>query len=159
MERAIAALRASWSLQLLGEYNNVSPGNLKGIDSFDSIDKGCISENYGHSGRDQRIDKFILFDWGNGTATTATALAKKSFGDLFIDFKKKLVWGIDGVLMKEFNFNETYVEIKCEIIPNKSNLLLKGRSIPKDPIEIILNGISLGPKVSYELGKGYQIQI
>ncbi|MFX0009054.1 MAG: hypothetical protein ACFE9R_01960 [Candidatus Hermodarchaeota archaeon] len=159
MERAIAALRASWTLQLLEEYRNVSPGNLKGIDTVDTIDKGCISENYGHSGRDERIDKFVMFDWGNGTATTATALAKNIFGDLFIDFKEKLVWGIDGVLMKEFNFDETYIEIKCEFIQNKSNLILKGRNIPKNPIEIILNGISLGSKVSYELDKGYVIQI
>jgi hypothetical protein len=159
MERGIAALRASWALQLLSEYKEVSPGNLKGIDTIDTIDRGCISENYGHSGRNERIPNFVMFDWGNGTAATATAIAKNFFGDIYIDFKEKLIWGINGVLMKEFNFHENYVEIFCEIIPQKVKVYIKGRNSPKKPIEIILNKVSLGLKGKYEINDGFEIKI
>jgi hypothetical protein len=159
MERGIAALRASWALQLLNEYKEVSPGNLKGIDTIDTIDRGCMSENYGHSGRDERIHNFILFDWGNGTAATATAFAKKHFGDIYIDFKEKVIWGIDGVLMKNFNFQENYVEIKCDIIPQKTNIYIKGRDNPMRPIEIILNNVSLGFKGRNEIFDGFEIKV
>ena len=45
MERGIAALRASWVLQLLKEYEEQCPGNIKGIDTIESVDKGCMYEN------------------------------------------------------------------------------------------------------------------
>ncbi len=159
MERGIGALRATWALQLLSEYNEVSPGNLKGIDTVDTIDRGCMSENYGHSGRDERIQNFILFDWGNGTATTATALAKKNFGDIYIDFKKKLIWGINGILMKEFNFHENYVEMNCEILPQLKNIYIKGRDSPMKAIEIMFNNLSLGLRTRNELNDGFEIKV
>lgn len=158
MERGIAALRASWALQLLSEYREVSPGNLKDLDTIDTIDRGCMSENYGHSGRDERIHKYILFDWGIGTATTATAYAKKHFGDLFIDFKEKLIWGIDGVLMKHFDFYENKIEVYCDFIKGKDYLLIRSRDPPVDPFEIILNGNSING-MGKELLNGFSINI
>jgi hypothetical protein len=158
MERAIAALRASWALQLLSEYKEVSPGNLIGIDTLNTIDRGCMSENYGHSGRDERIHNFILFDWGNGTATTATAYVKKHFGDLFIDWKEKLVWGIDGILMKHFDFFEGKLEINCEFIEGKDYVLIRSREPPSEPVDIILNG----KKINYskiDLESGFKLDL
>ncbi|MBD3229105.1 MAG: hypothetical protein GF329_13030, partial [Candidatus Lokiarchaeota archaeon] len=106
MERAIAALRASWALQLLSEYDEICPGNLKDIETINGIDRGCICENYGHSGTDFRVPGYVMFDWGIGTAVMATAYAKKHFGDLFIDFKYKKVWGICGILIDGFEITE-----------------------------------------------------
>jgi hypothetical protein len=154
MERAIAALRASWALQLLSEYKDVSPGNLKGRSTIDTIDRGCMSENYGHSGRDERIHNFVLFDWGNGTATTATAYAKKHFGDLFIDFKNEFVFGIDGILIKKFNFVDNQVQIELHFITGKKNLTIKAREIPFETIDIEINQKSFGifNKAELEIG-------
>lgn len=139
MERGIAALRASWALQLLKEYRNICPGNLKGIDTIEGIDKGCISENYGHFGRDERIPGFITFDWGVGTAILATSYARKHFGDLFIDFKKEFVFGIDGILIKKFNFDMNRVAIEFEITKGKEEIIIKGRIVSSNQIELVLN--------------------
>jgi len=141
MERGIAALRASWALQLLKEYQEICPGNLKGIDTIDGIDKGCISENYGHSGRDERIPGFITFDWGVGTAILATSYARKHFGDLFIDFKTEFVFGIDGILIKKFDFdiNQNRVSIDFEFIQGMKKIMIKGRKLGQNQVELVLN--------------------
>jgi len=159
MERGISALRASWALQLLSEYKEVSPGNLKGVETIDDIDRGCISENYGHSGRDERIHNFILFDWGNGTAGTITAYVKKHFGDLYIDFKEQFVFGIDGLNIKSFSFQEEEVNIELEKIEGKDNILIKCRETPSYGSHIIINSINLGKKQKFELDNGFKYEI
>jgi len=159
MERGISALRASWALQLLSEYKEVSPGNLRGVDTIDEIDRGCISENYGHSGRDERIHNFILFDWGNGTASTITAYVKKHFGDLYIDFKEQFVFGIDGLNITSFSFKEEEVSIELEKIEGKDNILIKCRETPSYGSQIIINSINLGKKQKFELDNGFKYEI
>ena len=159
MERGISALRACWALQLLSEYKDISPGNLQGIDTIDSVDRGCISENYGHSGRDERIQNFILFDWGNGTAATATAYVKKHFGDLFIDYKEMLVWGIDGLLLNTFDFKLDVVKINLKKLLDKKDIIIKARSVPYDSIEIIINDKSMGQFKKDELKRGLTTNI
>ncbi|MFX1298211.1 MAG: hypothetical protein ACFFD2_25575, partial [Promethearchaeota archaeon] len=42
MERAIATLRACWAMQLLREYEEQCPGNLKVIGTLDGVDRGCV---------------------------------------------------------------------------------------------------------------------
>ncbi|MGV9203432.1 MAG: hypothetical protein ACOC44_05350, partial [Promethearchaeia archaeon] len=42
MERGIATLRACWAMQLLPAYKEISPGNLKGINTVEGVDKGCV---------------------------------------------------------------------------------------------------------------------
>jgi hypothetical protein len=155
MERGIAALRASWALQLLKEYEEICAGNINGIETVHNVDKGAIYENYGHTGSDYRVHGQITFDWGVGTAATATAYTKNHFGDLYIDFRKSLVWGIDGILIKSFEFHKNMILIECEIIPNKEELLIKAREVPEELIEIILNGESIGIFEKINLEKGF----
>ncbi len=154
MERGIAALRASWALQLLDEYKDICPGNFIGLETVNEIDKGCVRENYGHSGRDEKISGYIMFDWGVGSAAMAVAYVKKHIGDLFLDFKEKLVWGIDGLLIKKFEFCEDSINIILEQISGKSNFIIKAREAPENPIEIIINEKSLGRLEKYVLEKG-----
>jgi hypothetical protein len=156
MERGIAALRASWALQLLPEYRLISPGNFEGIDTDDGIDKGCVSENYGHSGRDERIPGFIMSDWGVGTAAMATAYAKKHFGDIFIDFKNEFVFGIDGILIKKFEFDENKVIIDYDKLEEKKSVLIKVRGLNLKTIEIIINGSYLRVENIHEIIEGYE---
>jgi len=154
MERGIAALRASWALQLLEDYRDICPGNFEGLETVNEIDKGCIRENYGHSGRDERISGYIMFDWGIGSAAMAVAYVKKHIGDLFLDFREKLVWGIDGLLIKEFEFRENSININLEKISGKNDFIIKAREAPDNPIEIIINEKSLGKLEKYALEKG-----
>ena len=159
MERGIAALRASWALQLLKEYEGQCPGNLKGIETLDGIDRGCVSENYGHFGKDEKISGYIMFDWGVGSAVSATAYVKKHFGDLFIDFKEHIIWGIDGILIKSFVFEEKKVNIIIETIQNKKQIILKAREAPESGTEIIINEKSLETKDQESLNSGFVIEI
>lgn len=159
MERGIAALRASWALQLLSEYKDLCPGNLEGIETLDGIDRGCVCENYGHSGIDFRVPGYIMFDWGVGTASTATAHAKKHFGDLFIDFKHKKVFGIDGLLIQSINFNEKSVSIDFKLLKQKKAILIKARKAPNQEINLILNKEPIGSKNKNKLEKGFIFKI
>jgi hypothetical protein len=158
MERAISALRACWALQLLIEYKEVSPGNLNGIETINDIDRGCISENYGHSGSDERIHNFILFDWGNGTATTITAYVKQHFGDLFIDFKEQKIWGFDGLLIQNYEFLNNRIIINYIKLPEKEKFLIKARDAPSYQIKIILNDHSIGFYDKDKLEIGFSVE-
>lgn len=159
MERGIAALRASWALQILKEYEAICPGNLKCIDTVDDIDRGCVCENYGHLGKDERISGHIFFDWGVGTAATATAYVKKHFGDLFIDFKEQFVFGIDGIKINWFDFRDNIVDLRLDLIPNKKYILFKGRDSPEKGVEIMINNKSLGLVRKVDLDGGFQYKL
>lgn len=156
MERGIAALRASWTLQLLKEYETQSPGNLQGIDTIEGVDKGVVYENYGHTGSDFRTPGHIAFDWGVGTAATATAHVKKYLGDLFIDFKEKKIWGINGLLIEHFEFLQNRIKVDYSKIPKKEYILIKARDAPPYQIEIVLNSNSIGLFDKETLEKGFR---
>jgi hypothetical protein len=155
MERGIAALRACWALQLLKEYEKICPGNINDIETVNDIDKGAIYENYGHTGTDYRVPGQITFDWGVGTAATATAYIENHFGDLFIDFKENLIWGIDGILIKSFEFNKNKIFVECKIILDKDNIFIKAREVSEPKVEIILNGESIGIFEKAKLEEGF----
>ncbi|MFX1338646.1 MAG: hypothetical protein ACFFDK_08560 [Promethearchaeota archaeon] len=159
MERGIAALRASWVTQMIPEFKEICSGNLKGLDTVDGIDKGILFENYGHSGKDQRNRGIVNLDWGNGSAAYATAYAKKHFGDLFIDFKGQFIFGIDGILMKKFDFIEEKVFIEFDIIPKKNTILIKARDSPEHGCELILNRKSFGNFEKSSLNNGFNLDI
>ncbi len=159
MERGIAALRASWTLQLLKEYQTISPGNLKAIETIDGIDKGCVCENYGHLGKDERVSGYIMFDWGVGSAATATAYVKEHFGDLFVDFKEQMAFGIDGILIKSFEFHEEVVNIELSLIQGKDYILIKCRDSPIQGSQIVINSSNIGKKEKIELDNGFKYQI
>jgi hypothetical protein len=48
----------------------------------ESEDRGAISENYGHAGRDAHIQGYVMPDWGAGTACSASGMAQIRWGDL-----------------------------------------------------------------------------
>ena len=158
MERAIAALRGSWAMQLLKEYEGLCPGNVKGIKTADGVDRGIVFENYGHSGTDTRVPGYWMPDWGFGTSLSATAYVKKHFGDIFIDFSENKVFGIDGILLRDYKFEDQKVIVNCEIIPKKDYILCKGRGAP-DNSQIILNDHTLRTIKKAELEKGFHYKL
>ena len=158
MERAIATLRACWAVQLLKEYEEQCPGNIQGIGSIDGIDRGCVCENYGHSGHDFRIPGYIMFDWGVGTSASATAYVKKHFGDIFIDFKEGNAWGIDGIIVQSADFKDNSVVLSIDKLPEKSSTLIKARDVPQAQIELVINHNSYGLFAKKELESGLKIE-
>jgi len=159
MERAIAALRASFALMILREYEQQCPGNLKGIKTVDGIDRGSMFENYGHVGYDMHCSPFMLTDWGVGSSATAIAYVKNHYGDVFIDFQEKLVWGIDSISIKSFIFKENKLKINIETLPKKKHILIKCRLPPSRDFEIIINDITLGKKSTKELSNGINYKL
>ncbi|NVM27752.1 MAG: hypothetical protein HWN65_02830 [Candidatus Helarchaeota archaeon] len=159
MERAIATLRACWAMQLLKEYKDQCPGNIKGIGTVDGIDRGCVCENYGHSGHDFRIPGYIMFDWGVGSSASATAYVKKHFGDLFLDFREQAAWGIDGILVQTSEFSENRIVLTINKLPEKKSILVKARDVPRDRVEIVINDQSLGLKKKEDLESGIEISL
>ncbi len=154
-ERGIAALRASWVLQLIEENLTISPGNFRKIDTYDGIDEGCVLENYGHPGKDKQTPGLIMFDWGVGTASTITAYVHKHFGDLYIDIKNEFVFGINGVLIKKFDFKQGIVKIECEILQRLNKVKIKGIMNRIDTLEIVINEKSIGFFAKEDLGRGF----
>ncbi|MHA1146684.1 MAG: hypothetical protein ACTSR8_00385 [Promethearchaeota archaeon] len=155
MERAIAALRGSWAMQFLPEYKEQCPGNVGKLKTLDTVDRGVVAENYGHSGNDLPVPGYWMADWGFGTSVSATAYAKIHFGDLFIDFKGKLVFGIDGILIKSYNFEPNRIIISCNVLEGKDYIIFKGRNAPES-LEIELNGKSLGRRSKSEIDDGFE---
>jgi hypothetical protein len=157
MERAIATLRACWAMQLIREYEEQCPGNIERLGTLDGVDRGCVCENYGHSGHDLRIPGYIMFDWGAGTSASATAYVKQHFGDLFLDFKEKTAWGIDGIIVKEFNTKNNTLSLTIEKLPDKTTILIKSRDPPAIDLEIIINKISYGLKNEKDFEEGFSL--
>ena len=157
MERGIATLRGCWAVQLIKENEEQSPGVLKGIDTVEGVDRGFVFENYGHSGYDMHVLGYMMFDWGVGSSSSATAYVKKHFGDIFIDFKENLAWGIDGTIVRSSDFQDGIVKIEAEIIPGKKTVLLKARDAPDTGSEIIINGDSTGLRNKEVLENGFAI--
>ncbi len=98
MERGIAALRASFTLMVIPENRLVSPATFTGS-SRDVEIEGGESENYGHTGGDDRAFQ-TGFDWGSGSALAGAAYFKRRYGDLFIDGRHRTAFGIDGTVVK-----------------------------------------------------------
>ena len=144
MERGIATLRGSWAMQLLREYEEQCPGNLQGVSALDGVDRGCVFENYGHSGHDLRVPGYLMFDWGVGTSISASGYVKKHFGDIFLDFKAQAAWGIDGILVRSSEFGDKFVRLTIDKLPAKTSFLVKAREAPVNEIELIINNHSLG---------------
>lgn len=78
--RALAALRACFSLMLIEENRDDAPGNLA---RYRESDRGAIVENYGHTGRDEPTAGYLAPDWGIGTSLYALGMARVALGAEF----------------------------------------------------------------------------
>ncbi|MHA1730291.1 MAG: hypothetical protein ACTSU5_00015 [Promethearchaeota archaeon] len=147
MERAVAALRASFALAMVPENSSVAPGNLRGLEDTTAdggVDCGAVAENYGHQGFDFRILGYLMFSWGIFSSGTAAAYVQEHFGDLFLDFRERRAFGINGVVVIDAEFREGSVSLEVEALPRTRPLLLKGVDAGPGGVELMVNGNRVG---------------
>jgi len=78
-QRAVAALRASFTLMVMEENAQVSP-TISPREYLNEI-HGGMAENYGHEGSDSRAGQ-SGFHWGSGSALVTAAELKRRYGDV-----------------------------------------------------------------------------
>lgn len=122
LERGIAALKASYVMLWHEKNKSIAPGNFKWIKKEDY---GALPENYGHQGFDNPVPGILTIDWGPGTSCFGFVNYYDKIGDLYIDLEREHIYGINAILVKRFYFKDPIVEIDCEIIPEKKNILMK----------------------------------
>jgi len=140
-ERAVAALRASYTTMICPENKHVAPGNLGRMRPKDI---GGMYENYAHLGYDRRAPGYIMFDWGSGGAMAATQRMRRAYGDIFIDFENKRVFGIDYCVADSLRSDSKTVSFDLAVKGKSREMKIKGRGAPKRKIELKINGVSAG---------------
>jgi len=110
-ERAIAALRACFTTMLVEDHYAIAPGNMK---NFRPSDRGSILENYGHTGRDEVTSGYLSPDWGCGTSLYASGYAFRNFGQLYVDVKNAIAFGVDQILVRHMSIRDENVIIETE---------------------------------------------
>ncbi|MEX2681988.1 MAG: hypothetical protein Q6373_010320, partial [Candidatus Sigynarchaeota archaeon] len=97
--------------------------------------------------------------WGIGTGASAVAYVQRHFGDVFVDFKKGTVWGIDGILVKRAEIAGNKVSIECTIIDGKHHAVMKGRDVPDGVVELSINGARATVVPGVELARGTTLKL
>jgi hypothetical protein len=69
---------------------------------------------------------------------------------------KDLTKGIDGIFIKTFEFIDGKLIIDMELIPSKDYILIKGRNLPAEGIEIIIDNNSIGIESKVEIDQGFK---
>ena len=70
---------------------------------------GFMMENQAHSGAEP-IGTFTIFTWGNGSALASAATIRETWGDLWLEPRKRRALPIDGGLSVEVSGETVSVE-------------------------------------------------
>ena len=87
-ERGVAALRAGCALICHPANYDINPL------MFNGYPDGMAPENFAHTGRDGR-SIISSYDWGTGAIMTMAAINEIRYGNIYVDFSNKQVFGID----------------------------------------------------------------
>ena len=133
LERGVAALRSAFSL--INHPRHIA----NGIFPTPSYPLGITAENIDHEGLPQ-LPLRSGSDWGEGGALASAAEVLRSIGGLYLDFKKNIAVGVDGVSIESFHRVEQHLDIQI-------NNLLAGLAMPYEgsfPVEIEIGGLAAG---------------
>lgn len=123
LQRAVAAMRASFALMAIEENKAVCPRNYKGT-AINFEVHGNSAENYGHSGANERSYQ-SGFHWGTGSALVAAARLREQYGDLFIDVANLAAVGIDGIVVDNVAICGNIIELVIETLPGQDPFKIK----------------------------------
>jgi hypothetical protein len=137
LERGVAALRAS--LAVINHPRHIQ----NDIFRYPRYPLGIEPENIDHEGLPQDPLR-SGFDWGEGGALAAAAGLLRQLGGAFVDFKRNIAVGVDGVYVKSFKVEGKRIRVDLQ---NQ----LAALPFPYDdpyPIELRIEGLPAG---KYEL--------
>ena len=123
LRRAVAAMRAGFTLMAIDENKDVCHRNYKGTAQQFEVHGGS-AENYGHSGRNER-DHQSGFHWGTGSALVTAARMKQRYDDLWIDLDSKEAIGVDGSVVRSASFGSKTIHLCIITLPDKNRLTIK----------------------------------
>lgn len=157
-ERAVAALRASFTLMLAPENESVAPANMRGIRPGHY---GAVYENYAHLGFDRRVPGYVMFDWGSGGALAAAARMRLRFGDVFIHAPSKNVFGIDFCTAENMKIEKDSISFILTTGGGESGraLNIKSAGLPKGRFKLIINKKVCDTYTKKKLESGVSVQI
>ncbi len=102
---------------------------------------------------------YYMPDWGAFSSGYAAAYMQKHFGDLFLDFKARRAWGINGVLVKNAEFTKGEVDLKIQTVAGKVALLIMGVDMEGDAIRVKINDLNRDDIPVQRFKDGFSIQL
>jgi len=160
--RGVAALRASFTLMNLEEHRALAPGNVL---AADPLDRGAMAENYGHAGRDAKIQGYVMPDWGALSAASSAALAQASWGDLYLDARRGAAFGIDGCGVARASFAPGRADVGVAALPSGHGaprpraLIVKASGLEAPRLALCVNGRDLGSHDRADLERGIPVEV
>jgi len=157
--RGVVALRSSFTLMHLEEHRAIAPGNNR---AACRDDRGAVPENYGHAGRDVKIQGYILPDWGMGSAVSSAALAQARWGDLYLDVRRGAAFGIDGCRVLSASVGAARAALAIAKLPRGPRglpLTLKASGIQAPRYALRVNGRNLGTHDRPQLERGITMEV
>jgi hypothetical protein len=159
LERGVAALRSS--LAIINHPRLIQ----NDIFRYPRYPLGIEPENIDHEGLPQDPLR-SGFDWGEGGALASAAGLMQQLGGAFIDFKRSIGVGVDGVYVKSFTHEGRQVRLNLHnqlaALPfpysDPYRLELRIQGLPAGTYQLVVNG---GAAVSIELPapKGIQLKM
>ncbi|MGH9453639.1 MAG: hypothetical protein ACRD2O_06670, partial [Terriglobia bacterium] len=133
IERGVAALRAS--LAIINHPRHIQ----NDIFRYPRYPLGIEPENIDHEGLPQDPLR-SGFDWGEGGALAAAAGLLQQLGGAFVDFKRNIAVGVDGVYIKSFKLAGSQIHVDLD---NQLAALPFPYSDPY-PLELRIEGLPAG---------------
>lgn len=143
LERGVAALRAS--VAIINHPRHIQ----NDIFRYPRYPLGIEPENIDHEGVPQDPLR-SGFDWGEGGALAAAACLLQQLGGAFVDFRRNIAVGVDGVNVKSFKLAGTQIQVDLDnqlaALPfpyrDPYPLELRIEGLPAGKYQLVLNGTS-----------------
>jgi hypothetical protein len=156
-ERAVAALRASFTTMLVPENRKVARGNLG---MLLEKDEGATYENYAHLGFDRRVPGYVMFDWGSGGACESAARMTHRYGDVYADAARGHAFGIDFCTVEKFSAATDRVDLKISAPSRKKQSFnIKVAGLEPGKYKLFVNGSARGAFDAKKLRAGVTVPI
>jgi hypothetical protein len=146
LERGVAALRAS--LAIINHPRLIQ----NDIFRYPRYPLGIEPENIDHEGVPQDPLR-SGFDWGEGGGLAAAAELLEQLGGAFVDFKRNIAVGVDGIYVKSFKLEGSQVRVDLDnqlaALPFSYSdpypLELRIEGLPPGKYQLVLNGSAARP--------------
>ncbi|MHA1973952.1 MAG: hypothetical protein ACTSW1_13220 [Candidatus Hodarchaeales archaeon] len=155
-ERGIAFLRASFTLTLIEEHEEIAKGAISDLKA-DSPEYGLAIENYAHMGYDKKPLGWIMPDWGSMGAITSFAHLYQRFGDIFVDLKHNQAFGVNACNVKNLEIRGNKISIEVEVLPEsqKKEYRIICTNMKESNYSVEINGKLAGQFSKQQLVEGF----